>query len=153
MSEKINRAFHLLPASYDNSMDRVMEHSFDLTSAEKNTITMRPCSLTDGISFSKSSVFSSPTFVSTQSYGLPFKPGDQWIPYHLSYSTVCQRIETFKTFPSVTKFSALDFAKSGFYYHGVSDAVTCFFCGTTIVNWTVAECINAEHKKHSPSCW
>lgn len=131
-------------------MDVVKDGQVELSSAHKNN--MRPCSLGLGISPSRSSIFHSPTYTFTQSYGQPFKPGDQWMPYNRNMSRLYQRIETFKTGLSGIKLRPWDFAKSGFYYTGEGDTVTCFFCGTSIGNWQMAEDVNAEHKKHSPSC-
>ena len=69
-----------------------------------------------------------------------------------SLSKLFSRLETFKNMVFKIKLQPWNFAKSGFYYSGDADAVTCFFCGTTITNWVRAEDINTEHKKYSPSC-
>ena len=131
-------------------MDIVQDGQFEISSVTINN--MRPCSLGIPISPSTSSIFNSPTYTFTQSYGQPFKPGDQWLPYNKNLCRLYQRIETFKTWTSGIKLRPWDFAKSGFYYTGGGDAVTCFFCGTTVTIWQMAEDVNSEHKKHSPSC-
>ena len=113
---------------------------------------MKPCSLGDGLSPLASSIFNSPSYTFTLSYGVPFKFGNQWIPYNQSLSKLFSRLETFKTWSSETKLQPWNFAKSGFHYSGYGDSVTCFFCGITITNWVRAEDINTEHKKNSPSC-
>ena len=129
-------------------MDIIKDQQITLSSAEISN--MKPCSL--GVSPATSSVFNSPSYSYTQSYGVPFKLGNQWIPYNTSLSKLFSRLETFKTWCSEIKLQPWNFTKSGFYYSGDADAVTCFFCGTTITNWVRAEDINTEHKKHSPSC-
>ena len=93
-------------------MDIVLDGQVELSSV--NIYNMRPCSLGIPISPSTSSIFNSPTYTFTQSYGQPFKPGDQWLPYNKNLSKLYQRIETFKTWTSGIKLRPWDFAKSGF---------------------------------------
>ena len=122
----------------------------DLTSVEKNS--MKSIDEEDGTGLPLSSVYNLPNYTFTQSYGQPFKPGDQWKPYHVNMSTLEKRIQTFDTWTSQVNLHPWAYANSGFFFTGDGDAVTCFFCGTTVMNWVTAEDINAEHKKHSPSC-
>ena len=77
---------------------------------------------------------------------MPFKFGNQWIPYNQSLSKLFSRLETFKIWSSETKLQPWNFAKSGFHYSGYEDGVTCFFCGITITNWVRAEDITLNIK-------
>lgn len=42
--------------------------------------------------------------------------------------------------------------KSGFYYTGDEDAVTCFSCNVTLWDWQAEDNPDEEHKKASPDC-
>ena len=64
-----------------------------------------------------------------------------------TYLDFIRELKLFKTWTSGIKLHPWDFAKSGFYYTGGGDAVTCFFCVTTVTNWQMAEDVNTEHKK------
>lgn len=74
-------------------MDIIKDQEIILSSTENNK--MRPCSL--GVRLSPpstplpaSSLFNFPSYTFTQSYGQPFKTGNQWIPYNKNLSRFCQ---------------------------------------------------------------
>lgn len=45
-----------------------------------------------------------------------------------------------------------DLVKSGFFYTGDEDAVTCFSCKVTLEDWQADDIPDEEHKKASPNC-
>ena len=45
-----------------------------------------------------------------------------------------------------------DMVKSGFFYTGQGDLVTCFMCGLTLKDWERGDVVDLEHKKWSPGC-
>lgn len=52
-----------------------------------------------------------------------------------------------KPFPKVE-----DLVKSGFYYTGIEDAVTCISCRVTLEDWQPDDVPDEEHKRASPNC-
>lgn len=52
-----------------------------------------------------------------------------------------------KSFPKVE-----DLVKSGFYYTGIEDAVTCISCKVTLEDWQSEDIPHEEHKRVNPNC-
>lgn len=52
-----------------------------------------------------------------------------------------------KSYPDVE-----DFVKTGFYYTGIDDAVTCVHCDLTLEDWQPQDIPGEEHKKANPTC-
>lgn len=52
-----------------------------------------------------------------------------------------------KTFPDIR-----DMVRTGFYYTGSGDAVSCIDCGVMLEHWKPTDVPKEEHKKASPTC-
>ena len=87
-------------------------------------------------------------------HGIPPGKINEWVPHNQFYSKACYRLDTFKFWPYFYKFPTYDLAKSGFYYSGQKDIVTCFYCGISIYDWSAIDKneIHNQHQKHSPYC-
>ncbi|GFR22910.1 baculoviral IAP repeat-containing protein 7-A [Trichonephila clavata] len=66
-------------------------------------------------------------------------------------SDLKSRLLTFKGWPLIM-LSAKQLAEHGFYYTGISDIVTCFYCNISLGNWKINDDPLIEHKKFSPHC-
>ncbi|XP_059165760.1 baculoviral IAP repeat-containing protein 3-like [Physella acuta] len=72
-------------------------------------------------------------------------------PKHTEYVSLKKRIQTFKTWPN-SGISHVDLAKSGFYYKGIKDHLTCFFCGMILSEWKQGDDPFVEHARWYPQC-
>lgn len=61
------------------------------------------------------------------------------------------RLKTFENWP-LRFISAENMAKAGFYYTGIHDRVSCYFCHEIFDVWTQDEDPYEEHVLRSPSC-
>ncbi len=59
-----------------------------------------------------------------------------------------ERLSTFAQWPKCGIISPSSLAKSGFYYEGQGDTVTCAFCRGSLSGWLRGEEADAEHRKH-----
>lgn len=59
--------------------------------------------------------------------------------------------ETFIIWPKLYP-NIEDMVKTGFYYTGVEDSVSCINCGVVLDHWNLDDIPAAEHKKASPHC-
>ncbi|GFR17968.1 baculoviral IAP repeat-containing protein 7-A [Trichonephila clavata] len=66
-------------------------------------------------------------------------------------SVLKSRLLTFKSWPLIM-LSAKQLAEHGFYYTGISDIVTCFYCSVSLGNWKINDDPLTEHEKFSPDC-
>ena len=74
------------------------------------------------------------------------------IPRHEHYLTLQTRIDSFSRWPSVKKQKPDELAKAGFYYNGVVDEVTCFFCNGGLSDWQQNDVPIEEHVRWFPKC-
>ena len=72
-------------------------------------------------------------------------------PKHATMTAFEKRYNTFRYWP-VIGTSIQELASCGFYYTGVDDHVTCFFCGGTLGNWQYNKEPWVEHVKFFPHC-
>ena len=70
-------------------------------------------------------------------------------PQYSSYQT---RLDTFKNWPKYLNPPSDQLAAAGFFYRGVADKVTCFWCKVTLKHWEPKDTAWKEHKRHSPQC-
>ena len=75
-----------------------------------------------------------------------------WSPFNSMMVKFGRRMQTFQRWPKQMAQHPIDMVKSGFFYSGNGDSVTCFFCGITLRDWESVDNINFEHKKFSPNC-
>ena len=62
------------------------------------------------------------------------------------------RLETFKTFPLLSKARPIHLAKFGFFYTGRGETVECFSCKVRHSDWTETDKVFEVHRRISPSC-
>lgn len=60
--------------------------------------------------------------------------------------------ETFLLWPKAADITVEELVKTGFFYTGIGDAVTCFSCQVTLEDWQVEDNPEEEHRKASPDC-
>ena len=75
-----------------------------------------------------------------------------WIPFNGTMGSNRQCFGTFAKWPKQMEQTPSDLVKSGFYYTGQGDLVTCFMCGLTLKDWERGDVVDLEHKKWSPGC-
>ncbi|CAF1381818.1 unnamed protein product [Adineta ricciae] len=68
------------------------------------------------------------------------------------YAEISKRMESFASRSYQTSPSADDFARAGFFYTGVKDIVTCFYCNGTLQNWGASDNPMIEHARWFPDC-
>ena len=73
-------------------------------------------------------------------------------PKYPSFMSCKDRIKSYKEWPEQIRQKPKDLSKSGFFYQGYGDRVTCFACGVTLKNWSVNDNPEFEHKKWSLNC-
>ena len=75
-----------------------------------------------------------------------FKP---WHPTKLYY---IDREKSFENWPQQIAQKPKDLIQNGFFYTGIGDKVTCFYCNITLKQWEQSDCIETEHLKWEPNC-
>lgn len=96
---------------------------------------------------------------------LIFSPIDYYIgaePKHLEYNTLISRIDSYKklkweqqVMSSVSENSNIKpeaLARAGFFYTGIADNVTCFWCGLGLNHWDPNDDPINEHVRFVPRC-
>ena len=63
-----------------------------------------------------------------------------------------ERLKSFTTWPRFLYPRPEALARAGFFYTGVSDKVTCFWCGKTVHDWEPNDMPVEEHKRWSSTC-
>lgn len=71
---------------------------------------------------------------------------------HKPFKYYQERLATFDTWSEQIIPDKYQLAKTGFYYTGFSDKVSCFSCNIEIYKWEKTDYPWVEHYKHSPSC-
>ena len=75
-----------------------------------------------------------------------------WSPFNTMVVKFGSRMQSFQRWPKQMAQCPIDMVRSGFFYCGYGDSVSCFFCGITLREWDTVDNINFEHKKFSPNC-
>lgn len=75
-----------------------------------------------------------------------------WNPKYPALARTCQRLKTFKEWPEFLPTSTHELARAGFYYAGLGDQATCFYCGVIIKSWRPGDHPFTEHSKFSKNC-
>ena len=75
-----------------------------------------------------------------------------WIPFNDETSDNWKRYGSFAKWPKQMEQKPSDLVKSGFFYTGQGDLVTCFMCGLTLKEWETGDVVDLEHKKWAPGC-
>ena len=79
---------------------------------------------------------SSPPVPSTNIFGSPqvfgYAGDFQWSPFSTLMAGYERRLHSFKRWPKQMAQHPIDMVRSGIYYSGSGDVVTCFFCGITL---------------------
>lgn len=63
-----------------------------------------------------------------------------------------ERLKTFEILWPHSTPTALEMAKAGFYYLGISDKVRCAFCSVQIDHWDLRDTPMREHVKQFSNC-
>ena len=72
---------------------------------------------------------------------------------HPKYKTRSVREGTFaRCWPPSIPVKPDELAAAGFYYTGMGDKVSCFYCGISLMNWKRGDKAMTEHYKYSPNC-
>lgn len=90
----------------------------------------------------------------------PYVERNIYFPDMKSYNT---RLSTFKNsvriargatvkWPAQIRQTPAELARNGFFYNGYGDAVTCFYCGSTICNWETTTNIAQIHFFKNRKC-
>ena len=82
----------------------------------------------------------------------PVEVNTTWMPYNERMANSINRAETFISWPKQIVQKPDQMVSSGFYYTGRGDVVQCFYCGISLKHWSRTDVVDAEHRKHSPSC-
>ena len=77
---------------------------------------------------------------------------NSWKPAHTDMTAYRRRYHSFARWPKQIEQRPEFLARSGFYYSGCGDLVTCFYCGLTLKEWEFGDGVNFEHKRFSPGC-
>ncbi|CAF3739783.1 unnamed protein product, partial [Rotaria sordida] len=73
--------------------------------------------------------------------------------YHISYTSIPSRQATFGTWTANESSPSIDdLVKAGFFYTGVKNIVTCFYCNGSLQNWGNKDNPLIEHIKWFPNC-
>ncbi|GFY43061.1 hypothetical protein TNIN_501002 [Trichonephila inaurata madagascariensis] len=72
-------------------------------------------------------------------------------PRRPQMSDLKSRLLTYKGWPLIM-LSSKQLAECGFYYSGVLDVVTCFYCNGSLGNWEINDDPMIEHEKFFPHC-
>ena len=129
----------------------------DLSSPDSKPI--KPTGLGLGLNVNtgtKALSFSSPTpphvsgnlsvFPATNTYDY------NWSPFNSMMVKFGSRMQSFQRWPKQMAQHPIDVVRSGFFYCGYGDSVSCFFCGITLRERDTVDNINFEHEKFSPNC-
>lgn len=79
-----------------------------------------------------------------------FKPHFDFNRYDLRDES--QRLKTFLLWPSWSKASPADLARTGMYFTGKDDQTRCFECGLEVSGWKEGELPSLVHNEKSPYC-
>lgn len=73
-------------------------------------------------------------------------------PIHPTKLYYIAREQTFQHWPHQMEQKAEALIQNGFFYTGVGDRVTCFYCDITLKQWRKNDCIETEHLNWEPNC-
>lgn len=73
-------------------------------------------------------------------------------PWHPTRMFFIDREQSFENWPLQIAQKPRDLVLNGFFYTGIGDQVTCFYCNVTLKQWEKTEIIEIEHLKYEPNC-
>ncbi|CAC5422644.1 BIRC7_8 [Mytilus coruscus] len=73
-------------------------------------------------------------------------------PVHPTKLYYIDREQTFENWPRQIAQKPQHLIQNGFFYTGIGDRVTCFYCGVTVKQWEASDCVETEHQKWEPNC-
>ena len=73
-------------------------------------------------------------------------------PMHPTKMYYIDREQSFTDWPQQMAQKPKDLIQNGFFYTGIGDRVTCFYCNVTLKQWEKNDCIETEHLKWEPNC-
>ncbi|XP_050983486.1 E3 ubiquitin-protein ligase XIAP-like isoform X1 [Labeo rohita] len=69
-----------------------------------------------------------------------------------AWSSMPNRVNSFRRFPRTEEFPAERLARAGFYFTGQADRVRCFSCHATVEDWNRGDTPLKRHQQASPNC-
>ncbi|CAC5406544.1 BIRC7_8 [Mytilus coruscus] len=72
-------------------------------------------------------------------------------PVHPTKLYYIDREQTFENWPRQIVQKPQHLIQNGFFYTGIGDRVTCFYCGVTVKQWEASDCVETEHQKWEPN--
>lgn len=73
-------------------------------------------------------------------------------PKHIGFMYCCDRENTFNHWPTQLQQKPSVLARNGFFYTGVGDRVTCFYCNVTLKQWEAFDDVEMEHMRWGNNC-
>ena len=73
-------------------------------------------------------------------------------PCHAHYSDITKRVESFATWSEQAAPSVDELVRAGFFYTGTGSALTCFYCGGSLQNWSATDNPINEHVRWFSHC-
>lgn len=73
-------------------------------------------------------------------------------PCHTNYSDITKRLESFANWAVESSPPVDELVRAGFFYAGVDNAVTCFYCNGSLQNWTANDNPITEHARWFGQC-
>lgn len=73
-------------------------------------------------------------------------------PIHPTRMFYIDREQSFEQWPCQIVQKPSQLIQNGFFYTGIGDKVTCFYCDVSLQQWESTDCIESEHLKWGPNC-
>jgi len=73
-------------------------------------------------------------------------------PTHPTKMYYIDREQSFENWPQQLARKPRVLIQNGFFYMGIGDRVTCFYCNVTLRQWDRNYCIETKHLKWEPNC-
>ena len=72
--------------------------------------------------------------------------------YNPAYAEIPKRHASFVTWPQENLSAIDDLVRAGFFFTGIKDSVTCFYCDGSLQNWDPSDNPMIEHARWFPCC-
>ncbi|CAF3452267.1 unnamed protein product [Rotaria socialis] len=73
-------------------------------------------------------------------------------PIHPNYSEITQRQQSFTIWSHESAPPVDELVRAGFFYTGIDNNLTCFYCGGSLKNWNINDNPIIEHVRCFPHC-
>ncbi|CAF4406551.1 unnamed protein product, partial [Rotaria magnacalcarata] len=82
----------------------------------------------------------------------PFEQIVSTAPIHPEYSEITQRQQSFTIWSHESAPPVDELVRAGFFYTGIDNNLTCFYCGGSFQNWNINNNPITEHARCFPHC-